>query len=193
VTLHLVANGFKNMKPLKWEAIPTQQDITPGQVTVGKYPSRAKELTRLLECEDLGCIYMMRDPRDVLVSKFFRRPKIYHVSPQRWLNTAIIAKNLIDHPRVLQVKYENLLTNPEEVQNAIAERFNLEILHPFSECYKYFDATDADNIKAMKGARPLDPSRIGNWQNNETTVKYVNTTLKFNPHLVTLMNFHGYH
>ena len=72
----LIDTGFENIVKVKggpWgEQVP--KEAVEGKVVVGKFPRKASRLYKLM-ADDLGIIYMMRDPRDVLVSKHFERPR----------------------------------------------------------------------------------------------------------------------
>ena len=72
----LIDTGFENIVKVKggpWgEQVP--KEVVEGKVVVGKFPRKASRLHKLM-ADDLGIIYMMRDPRDVLVSKHFERPE----------------------------------------------------------------------------------------------------------------------
>ena len=154
----LIDTGFENIVKVKggpWgEQVP--KEAVEGKVVVGKFPRKASRLYKLM-ADDLGIIYMMRDPRDVLVSKHFERPRTYWTSVERWIRTATVALEYKDHPNVLLLKYEDLITKPNKAQKAMAEKFNLEAVRKFEDCYESFDTKDKYNAKTMNGIMHLDP------------------------------------
>lgn len=193
VMLHLMETGFenveKNIDGPGNEAFPKK--AIEGKVVAGKFPKMIRKLDKVMR-DDLGVIYMMRDPRDVLVSKHFLKPNKYWTPPNRWIEAAEIAEDFKDHPNVMLLKYESLVSNPNRVQKHIAQKFGLEIKRPFAECHKYFDQEDQVNLNTMNGARPLDPSRIGNWKDDPAKKQYAQKMLKQHPEIVTYMKRLGY-
>lgn len=194
--LHLMDTGFNNTKTIVdgpgGDVLPTEDHLEEGKCVIGKFPKKSKKLNKHLTDENFGAIYMMRDPRDVLVSKHFLKPNRYWVRYDRWIYNAELAKEFENHERVLLVRYEDLLTKPEDIQKQISETFDLEIKQPFSRCHKDFDKEDEANINAMKGARPLDPKRIGSWRNDEKKHAYITQILQEHPEMLPLMQHFSY-
>jgi len=188
----LIDTGFENIVKVKggpWgEQVP--KEAVEGKVVVGKFPRKASRLYKLM-ADDLGIIYMMRDPRDVLVSKHFERPRTYWTSVERWIRTATVALEYKDHPNVLLLKYEDLITKPNKAQKAMAEKFNLEAARKFEDCYESFDTKDKYNAKTMNGIRPLDKSRIGAWKDGYLNEKFINRLMK-NSEMTDLMKRFDY-
>jgi hypothetical protein len=188
----LIDTGFENIVKVKggpWgEQVP--KEVVEGKVIVGKFPRKASRLHKLM-ADDLGIIYMMRDPRDVLVSKHFERPRTYWTSFERWIRTATVALEYKDHPNVLLLKYEDLITKPNKAQKAMAEKFNLEAARKFEHCYESFDTNDKYNAKTMNGIRPLDKSRIGVWKDGYLNEKFINRLMK-NSEMTDLMKRFDY-
>jgi len=188
----LIDTGFENIVKVKggpWgEQVP--KEAVEGKVVVGKFPRKASRLYKLM-ADDLGIIYMMRDPRDVLVSKHFERPRTYWTSVERWIRTATVALEYKDHPNVLLLKYEDLITKPNKAQKAMAEKFNLEAARKFEDCYESFDTKDKYNAKTMNGIRPLDKSRIGAWKDGYLNEKFINRLMK-NSEMTDLMKCFDY-
>ncbi len=186
--LHLMGSSFKNTTMLKEEVFP---HVTEGTINIGKFPKKAVEATK--DYPDLGVIFTIRDPRDVIVSIHGLKPKKFWVEPQRWIHNAKIALEVKNKQNVYLLKYEDLLTNPIEIQENIAKKFGLKILRSFNEAYKYFDETDdIKNKIATNGFRPLDKTRIGNWKESDTKVKRVQKVLHDYPEIENLMKKFGY-
>lgn len=190
--LHLLETGFQNVTKTidgpGGEVAPTK--TIDGKIVVGKFPKKAGKLEKWYS-DDLGVVYMMRDPRDVLVSKHYLKQAKYWVQPERWIKTANFALAAKDRDDVELVKYEDLILSPNAVQDRIAERFGLAVLRPFTECHNHFDSNDTANISAMKGARPFDPKRIGNWKGDPDKERRVKNVMK-NAELAGLMKKLGY-
>ena len=195
--LHLLDTGFHDTEILYHEeggeVAPSEQYLKDGKIIVGKFPKKASKLSKWLNNEDLGVVYMMRDPRDVLVSSHWLKPNKYWVQPKRWIETAKIAHEYQNHDRVHVVKYESLLLNSDAVQKEISDKFGMEINHSFEQCYEKFNSDDDVNMNNMNGARPLDTSRIGNWAKDPKKQSYIGRVMKSNPELGQWMQKFNYH
>lgn len=120
---------------------------------------------------NLWVICMVRDPRDVVVSKHQNDPEAY------WANLSIF-KNRYDHfiraqnfSRFITVQYEELVHNPEAVQN------KLEAVIPFLRKKASFidfhkvAAPTKKAVIALGGVREITTSSIGNWRNHLPRLK----------------------
>ena len=170
--LNLMEVGFqnivKNIDGPGNEQIPKKP--IPGHVVVGKFPKKIYQLDTLMK-PDLGVIYMLRDARDVLISKHFQKPHKYWTPIRRWVEAAEIAVKYENHPQVHILKFEDLLRSPDKIQFSLAQKFGLIPLRSFAAAHKYFDKTDDYNIQTMNGIRPLDKSRIGAWKTKRAAAK----------------------
>jgi len=174
------------------EVFPSKELVEDQKIIVGKYPKRAGRLDKLL-ADDLGVIYMMRDPRDAMVSTHWLRPHRYWIQPKRWIQAAKWYFEHKDHPSVWLVKYEDLVRHPDEQQVILAAYFGLLPNGRFSDAWKHFDTKDETNLKNMRGARPFDPSRIGNWKKDGKKREYVERMFKhYGKKIVPLMERLGY-
>lgn len=196
--LYLCGAGFENTHLLEKEQIPTKEKSIPGRITFGKYPSpeRTEKTTiwadNFLDEPDGAVVFTIRDPRDVLVSEHGRKPgEPWVTNPDRWIENAILLKDLEHHPRVVAVKFEELLTKPNEIQERIAKALGLKISIPFSECWKHFEDPKKNNL-ALKGIRPLEVSRIGNWRTDSNKNKYIEQKLNESADILPLMEYFGY-
>ncbi|MDJ0555858.1 MAG: glycosyltransferase family 92 protein [Microcoleaceae cyanobacterium MO_207.B10] len=197
--MYLCGTGFKNSYILEPEQVPFPEVSPPDKITFGKLPRpgrRGKKprirADNFLAAEDAAIIFMMRDPRDILLSEHGMRPgRPFHQSPDLWIKNALFFQNLEHNPRLVLVKYEDLLTKPNEIQEKIATALGLEIAIPFSECWKHFQPNQS-NIKALNGVRPLDQSSIGKWKQDSDQREYINNQLRDWPDIFPLMKHFGY-
>lgn len=190
----LVATGFEGMVKSPGEKTPMsfKED---GKIVVGKRPKDVTKLTQLLnEHNDLGVVCMMRDPRAVLVSShpLFPKKKRY-VTPDRWVEAAESIKNAVAKygDRILVVKFEDLVVDPNMVQNKIGNFFSLKTTIPFSECHLHMSGTDRE-FRTMGGNRPIDSRRKKTWKTSSEDIKYVLSQVKQTPNLRSLMKDFGY-
>jgi len=58
------------------------------------------------------------------------------------------------------VKYEDLITDPDHEQERIADYLGLEIVVPFSECYKYASRFKSHGLVVEKSVlgKPISPT-----------------------------------
>ena len=138
--LYLCGAGFKNSYILEPEQVPFREVSPPDKITFGKIPrpEREGEETRIradnfLAEEDAAIIFMMRDPRDVLLSEHGMKPgQPWLKNPSLWIENALFCQRLQNNPRLVLVKYEELLTKPNKIQEKIATALGLDIAIPFT-------------------------------------------------------------
>ena len=77
-------------------------------------------------------VYLLRDPRDVIVSRHAKDDSRYYVNVRVWRELDTIARRVDGHERFLTLKYEDFVSDPDRVQDAICRRFTwLERRHDF--------------------------------------------------------------
>ncbi|MGL5508302.1 MAG: hypothetical protein ACRDB1_01695, partial [Microcoleaceae cyanobacterium] len=168
--LYLCGVGFTNSHILTNQCIPTIAKSDPHKITFATLPSpevspnKQLQAKNFLDRSDAAIIFMVRDLRDVLVSEHGQKPgEPWVKNPQKWINNALILEKLQSHPRVIVVKYEDLVSKPNQVQKEIAEKFGFTIAMPFRQGWQYAKPSP-HAIQSLNGLRKLDTSRIGNWQ-----------------------------
>ena len=72
------------------------------------------------------CIHIVRDGRDVTTSIHPKAPDRFWVPINRWVLTVNKGLDMLDHPNVLTVKYEELTNKPEETVREICDFLSLE-------------------------------------------------------------------
>lgn len=109
-------------------------------------------------------IYVVRDPRDVIVSSHKRQPDRYYSNLRFWLDAERSARKLHDHPRFLIVRYEDLVTDPDRVQLELEQALPfLKRRFAFSEFHLHAQISEQSAV-ALNGVRPVDGSSIGRWR-----------------------------
>ncbi len=103
-------------------------------VYLSKQPNDIKQLRHIFPADpQLHVIYMSRDPRAVITSKHRENPGQYFCNYRVWRECETAAESYRDTPRFLRLRYEDLVTDPDQVQRQIGERFDfLRQLHLFS-------------------------------------------------------------
>lgn len=148
---------------------------------------------------DVRVVDIVRDPRDVLVSVHHSDPDRYYVSPERlsrqfhqveWLRQRA--------PRFVQVRYEDILREPDAEQRRLGEALGLVPESRFSEYPRFMRPERlvgdprylAEQERAAKGTRPLDASTIGRWRTTDPA--YVERALDSYPEIGRILRARGY-
>lgn len=111
-------------------------------------------------------IYILRDPRDVIVSLHGLDPSRYWASLWYWRRAHAFAQKAQGHPRFIEIRYEDLVQEPDRVQRELEARI------PFLERQAAFSSfhqralPSTQSIQAMRFLRPVDPSSIGAWRSH---------------------------
>ena len=113
---------------------------------------------------NLHVIYMLRDPRDSITSKHRKDPDRYWAGLRYWKTYTIYGEKLQNHPRFITIRYEDLVTNPDEVQAKLMEKMPfLKKRAPFSRYHEVAKPSD-DSLKALGNLRPIGPASVGKWR-----------------------------
>lgn len=119
----------------------------------------------------LTIICMVRDPRDVIVSKHGKHPDEFYANLGNWKHRYSILKSLSGHPRVIQVKYEDLTRDPDTVQVMLQQK--IEFLSEKKRFSRFHEikTVSIEAQKALKGVRPIDQKSIGVWKSHPDRIK----------------------
>jgi len=125
-----------------------------------KTPNNIFNAVKLLEVwKDAKFIHCIRDGRDVITSLHKRRGEIPHHSCIRWLMATKAGLNLRGNPRVYEVFYEDLVSDPEyeltRLCNFLGEDYNRSML----EFYK----SGEESYKGY-GDKPVNNKSVGQWK-----------------------------
>jgi hypothetical protein len=71
------------------------------------------ELRATLEQTDLRCLLLLRDPRDATLSFFYRTGGGVELYARTWRDTARLCRQLVGHPRLLALRFEDLIAEPD--------------------------------------------------------------------------------
>jgi len=167
----LMAKSFANMtappgEVRLWAPVPREGTV------VTKNPNDTFLAPLLLPVDpSLHFIFMVRDPRDVIVSRHYSAPDLFFTNLRIWREQARIARKLRSHPRFHIVRYEDLVTAPDRVQAELAKAMSFLVkCAPFST-YHGEDAEDLVEVDALNGARAVEASRLGVWRDHMGRVK----------------------
>ena len=132
---------------------------------ISKQPNDIRQLQHVFyRDESLYIIYMSRDPRAVITSEHAASPGQYFCNYRVWRECDSTAQAYQDHPRFLQLRYEDLVSNPNQVQANITMYYPLlKQRHPFSQ-YQHFAQASRAAQQAMHGVRPINTASLEKWR-----------------------------
>jgi len=143
--------------------------FAPVEETEGVYftkqPNDIKQLRHIFHGdEQLHVVYMGRDPRAVITSKHGENPDQYFCNYRVWSECDRAAAGYRKHPRFLDLRYEDLVTRPDEVQALITQKFSfLQQQHRFSDYHQHAQPS-ADSQRAMNGLREVNRDSLEKWR-----------------------------
>ncbi|UCF19792.1 MAG: sulfotransferase [Gemmatimonadota bacterium] len=137
-------------------------------IFLSKRPRDVETVRPLLAVDpDLWVIYMLRDPRDVVVSRHKGADGMYYATLHMWKISHAYARKAANHPRFLTVRFEDLVREPERIQRRLMTEM------PFLK--KRAEFADFDQVarpseksrRALGGVRALSSSRVGAWRDHK--------------------------
>ena len=152
--------------------------VTGKKFVVTKHPLDFRRLDKIIAVFDEPFIlFMLRDPRDVVVSRHYKQNNNYLVNFRVWLE-AIQAYESLTYDKKILIRYEDLTNAPGTIQREIAERIGLSVNMNFKDFYKNVDATHQD-IKSLGSIRPIDPKNSGKYLKREHANRIIEQLQKY--------------
>jgi hypothetical protein len=194
-------SGTTLMMELMWQSfefsgrheheISVFEPVPPGETLyLTKKPPDTARIRRILRADaGLHVIAMLRDPRAVITSRHQSKPEVYFSGYQRWREYIDAIETLRGHPRIIVIRYEDLITDPDRMQTQISEQF------PFLNEIRKFSAYPDDSLvseaaeQSLNGVRPFDTSRIDGWHDH---LPRVNGQLREHPNMSKDLIVAGY-
>lgn len=116
-------------------------------------------------------VCIVRDPRDMVCSQHRGAPDRYYVSLAFWNYFYFFYKSLKARKRILIVKYEDLVTDPDGIQQQLITTFPfLQKKADFSEFNSGVAVSQASRL-ALHDVRPISSNSIGGWQEHKPRVR----------------------
>lgn len=161
----MISACFKVDFDVKHEQSIYEEPNHAGKVFLSKKPHDIIWAEPVLKrATDLFVIYMLRDPRDVVVSKHNYDPDRYWVGLNLWKCYTSFADRLEANPRFIIVRYEDLVTTPSLVQSFLLARIPfLRQTASFTAFHELARPSD-DAITALGGVRQPSVESIGRWR-----------------------------
>ncbi|MCH2126152.1 MAG: sulfotransferase [Pirellulaceae bacterium] len=110
-------------------------------------------------------IHIVRDGRDVIVSRHPQKPNDFWVSAERWIQDVTYGHEIAGHPRVLTIRYEDLVSHFEETVNTLFKFLGLEVSVEVLDFPNH--ATVRKNDAWPDGVGPIHQRSIGKWKSPE--------------------------
>ena len=119
--------------------------------------------------QQVKLIHIIRDGRDVMLSKHPTEPDKYWVSPERWVRDVQAGLEFDEHPQVLTIKYENLVLSYQQTVRKICEFLGEEYT---VELQEWSQNTNVQDSKAWSaGVKRLHTQSVGKWKRSENKAR----------------------
>ncbi len=118
---------------------------------------------------NLWLIYVIRDPRDVTVSRHGKAPDRYWANLRIWKQYHRAGRRLMGHPRCMAARYGSRARSRRRPGQADGEVSVLERLHAFSDFHETARPSEG-SLKALRGVRPVSGDSIGAWRRHKPRV-----------------------
>ncbi len=131
-------------------------------------------------------IHLVRDPRDVMVSKHPLDKQQYYVSPELWKNSIEAAEwlwqKLEDYPYKMTLRYEDVAVNHNKVLQELFDWNGLELragIEDWSRLKDYVEILLKDRHMAtyMHGLRNFNSKSIGKWKGKTDSQRHITNLL----------------
>ena len=153
---------------------------------ITKRPGDIFEIDNILNNKDIEIIIITRDIRSIMTS-FLLSPVISDPTDVYFIGYDSVSRS---HPEadncgikhyheainytknkynVYEVRYEELITNHEKLQEEMGVKFGLEYKGNFVDFYKRKNINDATNLM-LNGLRPLDFTRLSSWKKHKDRI-----------------------
>jgi len=111
---------------------------------------------------DIRFLLFTRDPRAVLTSIHHSDPDNYFVSVENWRAIWEHWSWATQFSEVLTVRYEDLVSRTDEVEQQIASHVGWKVEHPFRDYLQH--VPKKFDTRALNGLRPIDKGRVKGWR-----------------------------
>ncbi len=151
-----------------------------------KTPRNIRYLGKILDffADEVKLIHIIRDGRDVMLSRHPNHPEEYWVDPDRWVNDVQKGLAYKDHSQVLTIKYEDLILDYQTTVQEICDFLNEEYAEEFNSWVSH---TNVQKNIAWEGeVKQLHTESIGKWEKEENQARVAEIMAK--EEVVQLLN-----
>lgn len=143
----------------------------PVDTFCSKSPGELLKFPLVAGNENLWVICMVRDPRDVIVSKHKNKPDLYwtNLNTFQYLYKGFKASTAYEN--FIPVRYEDLVCDPNMVQKFLSKKIPfLTKKADFTDFHKVASPT-IKSISALGGVREISTSSVNNWKKHLPRLK----------------------
>lgn len=171
--LALMVNCFEIDGAVARETRLWRTPVRGRRIVLTKQPDDEKLALLLARLDPrLHIVYMMRDPREVIVSIHGSDPDRYWSNLRAWRESVHRAERYFSHPRVHVVRYDRLMRDADAVQAEFAAAMPfLKTTRQFSRFHEHAKLSDPQWQRAMGSIRNLSPETLGAWRNHLPRLK----------------------
>jgi hypothetical protein len=136
-----------------------------------KSPSNVRNIQRIdqLHHGKFKFIHIIRDGRDVVLSRHPRRTEGYWIEPERWISDVKAGLNYADDPRVHTVKYEDLVLSYKATISEICRFLEIPLSDDILHWHKH--ARVRQNRALFNEIGELSSGSIGKWKKKENEIR----------------------
>ena len=131
-----------------------------------KNPGRGNHVKTILQNRNMWLLYCQRDPRDIICRRHGLAPDKYWANLAQWRSARRELNRIRNHPHLIIINYEQLVTRPDEIQNQINHQIDWLVQTALFSEFQKTASPSSQSLKAMRGLRPIDEAGIGRWCNN---------------------------
>jgi hypothetical protein len=125
---------------------------------------RIPQLDRYFE-GNFRLIQIVRDGRDVILSRHPTKTNEYRVSPERWVSDVSIGLKFSDHPNVHTIRYEDLINHYDETIKGICSFLNIPLTERILNWHDH--ARVRSSTALFTEIEKLSNQSIGKWEKKE--------------------------
>lgn len=107
-------------------------------------------------------IQIVRDGRDVILSRHPTAPDRYWVEPERWIRDVGIGLKYVNDPRVLTVKYEDVIQDYENTLGKICDFLSIDFTPELREWHHHARVTQ--NRAFFGKVEKISASSVEKWR-----------------------------
>ncbi len=133
-------------------------------------------------------VHIVRDGRDVVLSRHPNEPDDFWVASDRWVNDVQAGLSWREHRQVLTVRYEDLVEDLQSTTSRLCEFLSLDYDARLLDYPQHAQVRESDSW--FEPARPLSTKSIGRWRLSENAGRV--QQLLDEPGAVQLLGEFGY-
>lgn len=170
--------------------------VVPGGngTDIYEYRILPKDLKRIGSA-DYYVVLVVRDPRAVITSRHPASPSEFFIDFENWYTNHLECTSLGEKINLCQIRFEDLVSDPDRVQEHVATELSLPIVKPFSLCTNPDEqvglARQDEMAIEMGTVRPFDMEAIHRWKLPQYRERIRDQLLRY-PEMVDILIKLGY-